>query len=146
MRVQRGQQNRRRRKKIIIYIYIHRACSGFRPRVRTCVCTCAHARRRPAWFTAPNSLCCLHLGVFPLHASFTFGSRCGFWEIGPFGFLCRVISFCPGSWILSGEERRADLPPFSWVSSLVFNRPVGRSACRASPVHADTSTAAFCGQ
>lgn len=118
MLVQRGQKKKEGKNRPCLF--------RFSP-ARTHVCMCARARRRAAWFTAPNNLCCLHRGDFPLHTSFTFGSQCGFCEIGPFRFLCRVIYFCPGSWIDSGEERRADRPSFSWVSSLVSPvRSVGR--------------------
>lgn len=111
--------------------YIHGACSGLRPRVRTCVYVRAQEGEQTGFHHQIASVA--FIGVFPPPTHLlTFGLQCGFCEIGPLGSLCRVIYCRPGSWIDSGEERRADRPSFSWVSSLVSPvRPSGRPAARS---------------
>lgn len=100
------------------------------------VCMCARAGKRAAWFTAPNSLCCLHRGVSPphtpLHTSFTFGSQCGFCEIGPFRLLCRVILFLSRvlDRLRGGAQSRSSVVLVGEFTAFPLVRSLARSLAR----------------
>lgn len=130
-------EKRGKREEISLYIHIHTrpALVQVFARAYARVCMCARSRRRPAWFTAPDSLRFLHRGVLPPQTSCTLGSQCGFLSDWPARvplpgdrFLSRVLDRLRG-----GAQSRSSVV---LVGEFTGFPPSGRSfvrSCISSP-------------